>query len=69
MNDPSKYEQLAVYLVERLGADAVVIAVINGPFGDGCCRAERAVPRTTRAEIRRTLATSLRSIAALIEGN
>lgn len=67
MNQPSKYDALARGLCSQLGADAVILAVINGPLGSGCCRAESYIPTIPRRELRAVLVTCLRSLADLIE--
>ncbi len=65
---PSKYDDLARVLTERLDADAVVVVVLNGPYGHGACRAERAMPRGgTREQMRGHLIDRLRCLADSIE--
>lgn len=63
----SKYDELARYLVDRLGADAVVVVVLNGPFGHGACRAERALTMMPPAEVRPRLIHALREMIGHIE--
>jgi hypothetical protein len=67
MSGPSKYDELARYLVDRLGADAVVVVVINGPFGHGGCAALRDETKLPTPALRGVLTTSLRLIADDIE--
>ncbi len=68
MSAASKYDQLARTLATELGADAVVVVVVNGPYGHGACRAEAAVLRGgTRTQLQAHLAATLRAIADSIE--
>jgi hypothetical protein len=67
MSDPSKYDAVARYLVDRLGADAVVVVVINGPFGHGGCAAMRDETALPLPEMRAVMTTALRLIADDIE--
>jgi hypothetical protein len=67
MSGPSKYDELARYLVDRLGADAVVVVVINGRSGHGACVAMLDEPALPVPELRAAMTTSLRLIADDIE--
>lgn len=65
VSGPSKYEPLAMNILTSYGADAVVLAVVGGSAGTGCCRAVEPVAATP--ETRAALAQMLRMVADAIE--
>lgn len=62
-----QYDELARHLCDRLGADAVVIAIVNGTYGTGASRVERAITRMPRSTLRGALIKGLKAMIAHIE--
>ncbi len=68
MSDPSKYDDLARAICEQFRAEAVIVIVKGGFFGNGAARAEAAASDFDEYAIRcRALASVLRGIALDIE--
>ena len=67
MSGPSKYSERCVELMHELGADAVILFVLGGPFGAGCARSERAADPRTMLIRRKITAAFLRDLATDIE--
>ena len=63
MSGPSKYDDLARNLKQMLGADAVVLVVINGTKGSGACPALRVDGTVPFPELQRLIVRALREIA------